>query len=191
MSLPAASLLALLRRTDALPWATHALPPAGTAAAAGAGWLQATDSLTQRLRERFGAVTVELLAEGERAATDGFLGSPDRPAAPNPPEGLPDATVPPLPVWERCVCLHAGGQPRIAARTCIPQWSAAQPWRAVARLGRQPLGELLFTRPGIERGRLTYAVASATPWLPARRCRYVWQGAALDLTEVFLDAALA
>jgi len=130
------------------------------------------------LRARHGAVAVEVLAEGARAE--------------------PSAEAP-APYWERCVQLVAAGRPRLAARSCIPAWVPNHPWQPVQQLGTRPLGEVLFALDGVERGPLQFAQLPAPAGaeahlgavVMARRCTYRRQGAALVLTEVFLDTDLA
>lgn len=145
-------------------------------------WLKERGSLTARLRETWGTVSVELIEEG--------LSTP----LPHEAErlGLPDGE----PAWVRCVCLRAGGCARLYARTVISAWGPLNPWAQVQRLGQQPLGELLFRMPDLQRSAFEWCGDAAwpspspskpdTPWL-ARRCVFRRQGVPLLLTEVFLD----
>ena len=138
-------------------------------------WLQEPGSLTQRLRDQFGAVQVQPLFEGLQQ--------------PHPIEShilnashaqVPDA-------WVREVQLLGANVPRLWARTVIPNWSAHNPWAQVQTLGQQPLGELLFVWPDIERGPLHIG---HTPMGWARYCVYHRHQAPLLLAEVFLPALL-
>ncbi|MDP2264013.1 MAG: chorismate lyase [Hydrogenophaga sp.] len=148
-----------------------------------ASWLTERGSLTQRLREHWGDAAVHQLDEGL--------------ATPLPHEaqrlGLPaDA-----PAWIRCVLLVCGGQLRVYARTVIPDWSPHNPWTQVQHLGQQPLGELLFRLPDLQRSAFEWTAEQLWPhtdhWpspdAPAplgRRCVFVRESAPLLLTEVFL-----
>jgi chorismate--pyruvate lyase len=174
MTLNPDALTALLRQSAESPWYDDATQAFGPLSPQAAGWLNERGSLTQRLRDAFGPVTVERLFEGARGAE----------AAAGLAEGRP--------VWERCVRLVAAGRPRIAARTCIPGWGPDNPWCEVQQLGDRPLGELLFELGDIERGPLRFARLGADARAPhARRCVYRRAGAVLELTEVFLDGVWA
>ena len=148
---------------------------------AGIGWLQERGSLTERLRHHWGDVAVHLLDEGL--------------AAPLPHESLRLGPMPPAPAWVRCVLLVCQGQARVYARTVIPGWQPRNPWAEVQRLGRQPLGELLFRRPDLQRSGFDWSDSETWPhaghWSRrnalARRCVFVREQAPLLLTEVFLD----
>ena len=93
-------------------------------------------------------------------------------------------------------------QPRVYARTVIPDWTARNPWAEVQRLGRHPLGELLFRLPDLQRSGFEWsqgwtwphadhwtghASAPTRPEPLARRCVFALEQAPLLLTEVFLD----
>lgn len=138
-------------------------------------WLQEPGSLTQRLREQYGTVQVQPLFEGLQT--------------PHPTEShiLNATPAQTPPAWVREVQLLGGCVPRLWARTVIPHWSAHNPWAQVQTLGQQPLGELLFVWPDIERGPLHIG---HTPMGWARYCVYHRHQAPLLLTEVFLPALL-
>jgi len=151
-------------------------------------WLQERGSLTERLRHQWGHVAVQLLDEG--------------PARPLPHESTRLRLAPGTLAWVRCVLLVCQNQPRVYARTVIPDWNPLNPWAEVQQLGRQPLGELLFRLPDLQRsgfewgqgwvwphaGHWTHhASAPARPEPLARRCVFVREQAPLLLTEVFLD----
>lgn len=160
----------------------HALPDL-TTDPLHSSWLTERGSLTARLRETWGTVSVEVIQEG--------------PSKPLPYEadrlGLPDAE----PAWVRCVWLRAGGRARLYARTVIPHWGPHNPWTQVQHLGRQPLGELLFRLPGLERSAFEWCGDAQWPSpepdtnaranVLARRCLFRREEAPLLLTEVFLD----
>jgi chorismate--pyruvate lyase len=151
-------------------------------------WLQERGSLTERLRHQWGDVAVHLLDEGL--------------ARPLPHESTRLRLAPATLAWVRCVLLVCQNQPRVYARTVIPDWTALNPWAEVQRLGRQPLGELLFRLPDLQRSGFEWGhdwvwphadrwtgQASAQPRSEplARRCVFVREQAPLLLTEVFLD----
>jgi chorismate lyase len=96
--------------------------------------------------------------------------------------------------WVREVTLHENSLPLLQARTVIPHWSPANPWSELQRLGNRPLGEVLFSDPGLERSEFEFTLGPGwcEPEMPpepdrlARRCVYQRLGAALLLTERFL-----
>lgn len=145
-------------------------------------WLNERGSLTARLRETWGEVSVEVTEEGL--------------ATPLPHEAdrlaMPRGEV----AWVRCVWLRCHGQARLYARTVIPQWGPLNPWVQVQRLGRQPLGELLFRATDLERSAFEWcgdahwpspATAATGVSALARRCLFRRGAAPLLLTEAFLD----
>jgi chorismate--pyruvate lyase len=151
-------------------------------------WLQERGSLTERLRQRWGDVAVHLLDEGL--------------ARPLPHESTRLRLAPATLAWVRCVLLVCQNQPRVYARTVISSWNSVNPWAEVQRLGRQPLGELLFRLPDLQRSGFEWGQGGAWPhaeqWTGhasaqprpeplARRCVFVREQAPLLLTEVFLD----
>ena len=153
-------------------------------------WLQERGSLTERLRHQLGDVAVHLLDEGL--------------SQPLPHESARLQQAPATPAWVRCVLLVCQNQPRVYARTVIPDWTARNPWAEVQRLGRQPLGELLFRLPHLQRSGFEWgqgftwphaehwaghasAQVQPAPEPLARRCVFVREQAPLLLTEVFLD----
>ena len=78
----------------------------------------------------------------------------------------------------REVTLHEEGLPLLQARTVIPDWSPANPWSELQRLGSRPLGEILFSDPLLERSEFEFTRGPGwrTPAVPvapdrlARRC---------------------
>lgn len=145
-------------------------------------WLREQGSLTARLRRHWPDLAVQVLAEG--------LGTPLPHEARR--LGLADG----VPAWLRCVLLVGGGLPRVYARTVIPDGPALATWAEVQALGQQPLGELLFGLPGLDRSGFDWAQGLAWPhanhwpgaapgrW--ARRCVFTREHAPLLLTELFL-----
>lgn len=147
-------------------------------------WALERGSLTRRLRQHWPDTRVQVLSE---ALTP-----------PLPHEALALGLATGEAAWVRCVCLVGGDQARIYARTVIPRWHAQNPWVEVQRLGDQPLGELLFTLPDLERSPFEWALnapwpdamaraSAALPHVLARRCTFVRWHAPLLLTEVFLQ----
>lgn len=149
-------------------------------------WLSERGSLTERLRQQWGDVAVQPLQEAH--------------TPPLPHEATRLGLAPGAHAWLRCALLVCQGRPRIYARTAIPGWGPHNPWAEVQRLGRQPLGELLFRLPDLQRSGFEWTrtgdwphaghwLAQDTPAPLARRCLFVRSGAPLLLTEVFLDLA--
>lgn len=145
-------------------------------------WLNERGSLTARLRETWGDVSVEVIEEGLSMP---LSHEADRLAMPAGEEA-----------WVRCVWLRCHGQARLYARTVIPQWGPRNPWVQVQQLGRQPLGELLFRATDLERSAFEWcgdadwpspASDAAHVNALARRCLFRREGAPLLLTEAFLD----
>lgn len=147
-------------------------------------------SLTHRLRGLCPDFRVAVMAEGVAlAAVDeaAWIGLPHRRHA-----------------MTREVFLHCGEIPVVFARSVLPAAGLRGPWRFLRSLGRRPLGEELFTRPGI--GRRVIGVAGLRPNHPlygkawgaipgpaklwARRSLFVSAGVPLLLTEVFLPTVL-
>ena len=174
--------------SDQLTWLPEDALPRLMTSSLGRGWLSERGSLTERLRQTWGDVSVEVIAEGL--------------AVPMPDEASCLEINGTAPVWLRCVWLQCQGQRRVYARTVIPHWHAQNPWAQVQRLGNQPLGDLLFRTPHLRRSPFEWntdgfdghwaALADQTLASPsiARRCVFWRQGAPLLLTEVFLASML-
>ncbi|WP_319558286.1 chorismate--pyruvate lyase family protein [Thiomicrorhabdus sp.] len=104
--------------------------------------------------------------------------------------------------WVRCVLLKCGQNNWVYARTVIPRLDALNPWHELQQLGTQPLGEILFELPNLERSPFEFSKDSLSYWPRlseklanpklhnkpgfARRSVFVRQNAPLLLTEVFL-----
>ncbi|HIQ41002.1 MAG TPA: chorismate lyase [Sulfurivirga caldicuralii] len=139
-------------------------------------WIQAEDSLTQRLRRYFGEVAVEILRETPACATDYERSATGTTTG-----------------WVREVILRAqtNGQPLLWARTFIPALDKDNPWVPLTKIGAKPLGEVLFTLQDAHRGPIYSGQFRGlknfrgTPywgrWRSWRR-----QGYMMILTEVFL-----
>jgi chorismate lyase len=159
----------------------HALP-ALTTDPLRSSWLSERGSLTARLRETWGEVSVEVIEEGLTTPL------PHEAARLDMPQGEE--------AWVRCVWLRCHGQARLYARTVIPRWGPTNPWVQVQQLGRQPLGELLFRATDLERSAFEWcgdadwpSPDAADPGVSvlARRCLFRREAAPLLLTEAFLD----
>lgn len=143
-------------------------------------WLLERSSLTLRLRRQHPGLAVRIVNEG--------LG----PLLPD--EAIRLALPAHSQAWVREVTLHEGSLDLLQARTVIPNWSPANPWSELQRLGSRPLGEILFSDSGLERSEFEFTLgpgwrAPETPPAPARlarRCVYQRLGAPLLLTERFL-----
>jgi chorismate--pyruvate lyase len=149
-------------------------------------WLDEPGSLTRRLRAQAGAAfRVQVLHE--------YWGRPwpdERRRL-----GVPSSAW----LWIREVRLGAGDRPWIHARSVIPRDSLEGPLRRLRRLGRQPLGALLFGRYPVVRGAIEVAPVDGASRLGARarspgaeprwarRSVFTIAGRPLLVTEVFLQ----
>ncbi len=104
----------------------------------------------------------------------------------------------------REVVLHSGHNPLIIARTVIPLKTLRGAQRRLSSLGSRPLGEVIFTYPGLQRLNLDIVEVSKQTWNPAliekikisepvwgRRTLYGIGGRHLLVGEFFLPAVLA
>jgi chorismate--pyruvate lyase len=94
-------------------------------------------SLTQRLRDEWGMVSVKVLFECWQVP---FLSERKR-------LQLPENRL----CLVREVVLVSGNTPLIMARTIIPQATLMATHGNLAKLGTRPLGEILFSSPSLER----------------------------------------
>lgn len=139
-------------------------------------WVEADDSLTQRLRHQFGEVMVQLLHQADAPATDYEQTATGHDMG-----------------WVRTVILRACAtdQPLLWARTFIPGLDTTNPWFPLSQIGEKPLGEVLFGLSDVQKGAIRSGQFSGlenfggTPrwgrWRPWFR-----QGRIMILTEVFL-----
>ena len=152
-----------------------------------ASWILEEGSLTQRLRNHFSKdVTVHLLQQG--------FGYP--PLAEAEILGLPH----PCRVIIREVALMIAGTPLMLARSLIPRSTIVKADHRLWRLGAQPLGDILFTHPNLQRPSLEYARIQLRPgicglWSTdrvwSRRSLYtLGEDAPLLVAECFLPALL-
>ena len=170
-------------------WRPRAVPGARPAPGVLRDWLDEPGSLTRRLRslagERFAVRVID--ERWARAWPDERhrLGRPGH-------EWF----------WLREVLLCDADRPLVYARSVIPGRSLRGPLRRLRRLGRQPLGALLFGRYPVARGAIEVAALDAGSRLGARAgqwgARPCWArrsvfriaGRPLLVTEVFLQPLL-
>ena len=103
----------------------------------------------------------------------------------------------------REVILASGGRPVVFAHSVTAVAHLAGPWRSLKGLGARPLATMLYDDPRIRRRPLAYRkinsrhplyrrAAAVLPGLPselwARRSVFLFHGAPLLVTEVFLPA---
>lgn len=103
----------------------------------------------------------------------------------------------------REVLLHAGDVPLILARTIIPEHTIRAAHRNLSHLGSRPLGEVIFSYPGLERLQLQVATLAPSDWTVyalalggiqepvwGRRTVYAIERQPLLVNEFFLPGAL-
>lgn len=154
-------------------------------------WLYEPASLTQRLRETCGhAFQVRLL---QQCWTKPFQGEAKTLRIRNGQHAL-----------IREVLLRCDRQPLILARTIIPHRTLRGAHRRLSKLGTRPLGEVIFSYPGLQRQRLEVARVTNRDWntesmayltpdssVWGRRTVYSLSGHALLVCEFFLPEVLA
>jgi chorismate--pyruvate lyase len=153
-------------------------------------WLLDPGSLTARLKENRQDFQVRLL--GQQVVPC---------AADEATEGIPANTQ----VLAREVLLYCDGSPYVFARSLLPLATLAGEQQKLAQLGEQPLGQVLFNDPSLQRekfevGRFAadsgvYALArslyqqSMPDELLGRRSQFFIDGKPLMVAEVFLPDA--
>jgi len=159
--------------------------------AAAQSWIYEPDSLTQRLRDYYGdALRVALLFQQRRRP---FFSERRLLKQDNARHSL-----------VREVLLYADNKPLILARTVIPEKTLHGAQRNLARLGSRPLGEVIFSQPGLERLEMDITRVQPYNWsqsvrekyrleqpLWGRRTVYALQHRQLLVSEFFLPAVLA
>ena len=170
-------------------WRPRRVPVGGPVPRRLRPWVEEPGSLTRRLRALSGpAFRVHVIAEAWR-------------------RGWPDerhrlGLRGPARLWLREVMLCRGDVPLVYARSVMPANTLRGPLRRLRRLGRQPLGALLFGRYPVARGgievapvttrsrlgRRTVACGGSPAW--ARRSVFRIAGRPLLVTEVFLQSLL-
>jgi len=137
-------------------------------------WLALPTSLTQALKRRSNAFSVEVLEQRRVSLAlpiDGF-----------------DERLGPCPMFSRKVLLKHGNTPWVAAHTLIPERSLAQGLEQLTQLANRPLGELLFATPGVSKDH-QQVCATDQGW--GRRARYLLNHQPLLVSEFFLPELIA
>ena len=155
-------------------------------------WLHDHGSLTRRIQQRCENFAVQPLRSGLASIAydeSALLGLAPHQLA-----------------YSREVFLHADGSPVVFAHSaCAPQHLHG-PWAALAGLGNQPLGAMLFAHPLVQRKPLRFKalhprhplyqravapLAAPPARLWARRSLFTLHDAPLLVTEVFLPGILS
>ncbi|MCH8531358.1 MAG: chorismate lyase [Saccharospirillum sp.] len=136
-------------------------------------WIHLPGSLTQALRERTEAFSVQVTDERLVDLV-------------HPPESLASSS-PSRQFWSRKVRLMSGSTPWVIAHTLIPQSSLDHGLQRLTDLSDRPLGELLFTTAGVRKDRPEVA---RTPLGWARRARFWLEDQPLLVTEIFMEALI-
>lgn len=149
-------------------------------------WLAESGSLTARLRASAGPIRVQVLYQGWGRPFTGEAA------------GLQLSRG--RRVWLREVALEAAGRRLLLARTVAPAATVTGFSGRLARLGARPLGEVLFSLPGVKRVGLEWAWLQAECWLALPGTCPRWGRRTLYLTgrdfpllvsEFFLPAVFA
>jgi chorismate--pyruvate lyase len=146
-------------------------------------WLNESESLTQRLRNQFENIRVQVLFEKQETPF------------------LTERRILNLPEQRYClvreVVLLSNQTPLILARTVIPAKTLQISQGNLARLGSRPLGEILFSAPSLEREPLGITKIEQNLWaidfaisepLWGRRTKYSICGQPMLVSEFFLPS---
>lgn len=153
-------------------------------------WVYEPDSLTQRLRNCYGAgVAVQILFNQWRSP---FVTE-------NQHLQLPDYRYSLI----REVLLHVDNKPLILARTVLPQATIAIAKRKLSNLGTRPLGEVIFSYPNLLRRESDICCVSEQQWTTklkqqvevepyiwGRRTVYAIEQQPMLVSEFFMPGAL-
>ncbi len=144
-------------------------------------WLFESESLTQRLRNQFENIHVQVLFEKKKSPF------------------LTEQRILNLPEQRyslvREVVLLSNQTPLILARTIIPEKTLKISQGNLARLGSRPLGEILFSAPSLKRESFGIAKIELDLWLTnfeiknslwGRRTKYSICGQPMLVSEFFL-----
>jgi chorismate--pyruvate lyase len=117
-------------------------------------WIYESDSLTQRLRNYYGAgVAVNVLLQCWKTPF------------------LSERRLLKLPEHQysliREVLLHVNGKPLILARTIIPATTVKTAKSNLSKLGSRPLGEIIFSYPKLERVAMDITLMTSSIWTPS------------------------
>lgn len=152
-------------------------------------WLLDSGSLTARLREQYQDVRIALLRQETAAISPGE-------------QQLFDADKHSFEIRE--ILFICDGQPRVFARTLLPESTLELTQANFRQLGNRPLGEVLFQTSGMERGAIQVSSFDADSSIGhfskqlgypirqplwGRRSLFYLQQQPLLVTEIFLPAA--
>jgi len=137
-------------------------------------WLQLPGSLTQALRDRTPAFSVQVLAEGAMTLDRSLPAFAEQPDARH--------------CWSRQVALCHGDTPWVLAHTLVTRDSLNRSLAALTQLNNRPLGELLFTTPGV---RIDQQQITRTRQGWGRRTRYWLHDAPVLVAEFFMETLLS
>ncbi len=149
-------------------------------------WLAESGSLTARLQALAGPIRVQVLYQDWGRA---FLS-----------EAAELQMRRSRRVWIREVALEAAGRQLLLARTVAPTATVTGWGKRFTCLGTRPLGELLFSLPGVKRVNIAWSCLNPTCWLAFPGPRPRWGRRTLYLTgpdlpllvsEFFLPAVFA
>lgn len=90
--------------------------------------------------------------------------------------------------WSRKVTLLGRGEQWVAAHTLIPEHSFCSPLQQVLNLQNKPLGEFLFSHPGLVRSDMDFTPADEQGW--GRRSLFFLFQKPVMVAEFFLPALL-
>lgn len=154
-------------------------------------WLTDKNSLTARLKENSTSFRVELLGQSIELCTK---------------EEANNAITAGEEVLVREVVLYCDNEPHVFARSLIPLSSLTGEEEALANLGTQPLGQVLFNNPSLSRESIEFACfnevssvgklcssldLTVADDLWGRRSIFKLENKPLVVAEVFLPSALA
>ncbi|MEX2320556.1 MAG: chorismate lyase [Saccharospirillum sp.] len=137
-------------------------------------WLELPGSLTRALRDRSDDFSVQVLAEGNLTLTTPLFAF----------TGQADSRL----CWSRQVALCHDNTPWVLAHTLVTQASLADSLAALTHLNNRPLGELLFTTPGVHKDQ-QQVTRTQQGW--GRRTRYWLHGAPVLVAEFFMETLLS
>ncbi len=141
-------------------------------------WLRDPGSLTRILKARSGGeFAVQVLNEAWVTIADGGLRQQFGPVAAE------------HPFWSRQVILQGRHEPWVMAHTLIPQHSLQGKLEQLLALSNQPLGEFLFSQPGLSRAGLEVTPGGEGSW--GRRSLFQLHSKPIMVAEFFLPALLA
>jgi chorismate--pyruvate lyase len=132
-------------------------------------WINLPGSLTRALKERTDDFSVEVIEQ-----THLYLSLPLK--------GF-DSRLGAQKFFSRKVLLKSGQTPWVAAHTLVPETSLQHGLNQLTKLENKPLGELLFSTPGVSKDSLE-ACRTVNGW--GRRARYLLKNQPLLVSEYFL-----